>query len=189
MNRFVIMTVGMTHSGKTTFATELEKVMQQDAVVIDQDNHAEFINKHYMKLRPSEGPNMLKFSITNTIVAYAVEHSHMHILLSNSNLHEPSRRKVLRYFQEKGFQRILVYFELPYKLLEERVEKTQRHHKVFRNASSFSEILQRQRGSQQDRPGPEEAEYLFVIKDPCDFPVIIGQIQDLCMDNEQGELR
>lgn len=188
-NRFVIMTVGMTHSGKTTFATELEKVMQQEAVVIDQDNHAEFINKHYMKLRPSEGPNMLKFSITNTIVAYAVEHCHMHIILSNSNLHEPSRRKVLRYFQEKGFKRILVYFDLPYKLLEERVEKTQRKNKIFRNASSFSEILERQRGSQQDRPGPEEAEYLFVIKDPCDFPVIIGQIQDLCMKNEQGVLR
>ncbi|WP_339821368.1 ATP-binding protein [Paenibacillus sp. FSL R7-0216] len=185
--RFVIMTVGMTHSGKTTFATELEKVLQQDAVVIDQDNHAAFINAHYMKLRPSEGPNTLKFSITHTIVAYAVEHSHMHIILSNSNLHEPSRRNVLRYFQEKGFKRILVYFDLPFHLLEERVEKTQRKNKIFRNASSFSEVLDRQRDSKQDQPGLEEADYLFVIKDPRDFPVILGQIRDLCMDNERGE--
>ena len=51
MRRLVIMTVGKTHSGKTTFAKELESVLQQ-AVVIDQDNHAEFINSHYKKLRP-----------------------------------------------------------------------------------------------------------------------------------------
>ena len=38
-----------THSGKTTFAKELESVLQQ-AIVIDQDNHAEFINSHYKKL-------------------------------------------------------------------------------------------------------------------------------------------
>lgn len=60
MNRFVIMTVGMTHSGKTTFAVALETAMEPDAVVIDQDNHAAFINDHYRKLRPSEGPKYVK---------------------------------------------------------------------------------------------------------------------------------
>lgn len=41
MNRLVIMTVGITHSGKTTFAKELESVLQQ-AVVIDQDNKSSY---------------------------------------------------------------------------------------------------------------------------------------------------
>lgn len=40
MNRLMIMTVGKTHSGKTTFAKEVESVLQQ-AVVVDQDNHAD----------------------------------------------------------------------------------------------------------------------------------------------------
>lgn len=186
-NRYVIMTVGMTHSGKTTFARELETVMPQ-AVVIDQDNHAAFINAHYMKLRPSEGPNTLKFSITNTIVDYAVEHSHLHIILCNSNLHGPSRRNVLRYFLEQGFKRILVCFDLPLSLLEERVEKTQRNKTIFRSASSFREILERQSGLKQDRPGTEEAEYRFVIQDLSDVPATIRQIRDLCLENEQGEL-
>ncbi|WP_233354871.1 hypothetical protein [Paenibacillus sp. JZ16] len=53
------MTVGKTHSGKTTFANELESVFQE-AAVIDQDNHAEFINSHYKKLLPIEGPNRIK---------------------------------------------------------------------------------------------------------------------------------
>ncbi|MEA3569113.1 ATP-binding protein [Paenibacillus phoenicis] len=131
----------MTHSGKTTFAAELEIAMEPDAVVIDQDNHAAFINAHYRKLRPSEGPNTLKFSITNTIVTYAVDHSSMHIILSNSNLHEPSRRDVLRFFQEKGFKRILVYFDLPLNLLEERINRTQRNKTIFRSASSFQGSL------------------------------------------------
>ena len=43
MNRFVIMTVGKTHSGKTTFAKALEEEMT-NSVVIDQDNHAEFLH-------------------------------------------------------------------------------------------------------------------------------------------------
>ncbi|WP_281366858.1 AAA family ATPase [Paenibacillus plantarum] len=47
MNRLVIMTVGITHSGKTTFANELESALQQ-AVVIDQDNHA--FSYHFKQL-------------------------------------------------------------------------------------------------------------------------------------------
>lgn len=46
MKRFVIITVGKTHSGKTTFARELEKEFPH-SFVMDQDNQAEFINSHY----------------------------------------------------------------------------------------------------------------------------------------------
>ena len=46
MNRLVIMTVGKTHNGKTTFAKALEKEMP-NSVVIDQDNHAEFLHTYY----------------------------------------------------------------------------------------------------------------------------------------------
>ncbi len=59
MNRFVIITVGKTHSGKTTFAKKLEKQLC-NSIVIDQDNHAEFINTFYKKLLPKHGPNTIK---------------------------------------------------------------------------------------------------------------------------------
>jgi predicted kinase len=176
MNRLVIMTVGKTHSGKTTFAKELESVLQQ-AVVIDQDNHAEFINKHYKKLRPIEGPNTLKFSLTNTIVEYATEQSNLHIILSNSNLYEQARTNVLRYFHEKEFVSIIVYFDLPVELLKERVEQTQRTKAIFRSASSFLEVLERQEISKQVQPREDEANYIFVIKDPNKIMEIIQQIK------------
>jgi Tfp pilus assembly ATPase PilU len=46
MKRLVIITVGKTHSGKTTFARALEKELN-NSFVMDQDNHAEFINTYH----------------------------------------------------------------------------------------------------------------------------------------------
>ena len=51
MQRLIIMTVGLTHSGKTTFAKTLEKELP-NSVVIDQDNHAEFLHTYYQPLLP-----------------------------------------------------------------------------------------------------------------------------------------
>jgi predicted kinase len=178
MNRLVIMTVGKTHSGKTTFAKEVESILQQ-AIVIDQDNHAEFINKHYKKLRPNEGPNTLKFTITNTIVEYATEQSNLHIILSNSNLYKQGRANVLHYFHEKGFRSIIVYFELPIEILIERAERTQRSKAIFRSASSFMEVLERQEKSKQEKPTKGEATYLFVIKNPEEITEVFQQIKEI----------
>ena len=57
----VIITVGKTHSGKTTFARALEKQLN-NTFVMDQDNHAEFINTNYKNLQPKKGSNTLKHS-------------------------------------------------------------------------------------------------------------------------------
>lgn len=175
MDRLVVMTVGKTHSGKTTFAKELESVLQQ-AIVIDQDNHAEFINEHYKKLRPIEGPNTLKFSVTDAIVNYATEQSNFHIILSNSNLNKSGRAKVLRYFHNKEFKSIIVYFDLPDDLLKDRVIRTQRSKAIFRSASSFLEVLERQENLLEIQPSKDEANYIFIIKDPNNTAEVIQQI-------------
>lgn len=176
MGRLMIMTVGKTHSGKTIFAKELESVLQQ-AVVIDQDNHAEFVNNYYKKLRPIEGPNTLKFTVTNIIVEYATKQSDFHLILSNANLHGAGRAPVLRYFQEEGFTRIIVHFKLPVEILKERVEKTERSKVIFRNASSFMEVLQRQEKLKADEPTKEEADYLFIIKNPDETHEVMQKIK------------
>lgn len=178
MNRFVIMTVGKTHSGKTTFAKQLEAELKQ-AVVIDQDNHAEFINKHYLKLRPTAGANTIKFAITNLIVEYAVQQSHLHIILSNSNLSKQGRSNVLRYFHDHGFNRIVVYFDLPVEVLKERIEHSQRTKEIFRSATSFQEVLERQEWKGLDAPAEEEADHFFVIKSSNEAEDIIHQIKAL----------
>lgn len=70
MKRIFIITVGKTHSGKTTFANSLKRVLN-NSIVIDQDNHAEFINTFYKKPLPKQGANTIKYAITQTIVDYA----------------------------------------------------------------------------------------------------------------------
>ncbi len=101
MKRFVIITVGKTHSGKTTFAKYLEQKLPH-SLVIDQDNHAEFINKYYRGLIPSKGPNTIKYTITQTIVDYAVNQTNDHLIICNSNRARKGRLDLLHYFQQKG---------------------------------------------------------------------------------------
>lgn len=60
MNKLAIITVGKTHSGKTTFAKALEKELL-NSVVIDQDNHAEFLNTYSESMRST---SILRTAIT-----------------------------------------------------------------------------------------------------------------------------
>ncbi|WP_407944530.1 ATP-binding protein [Paenibacillus xylanivorans] len=73
-------------------------------------------------------------------------------------MNNSGRAKVLRYFHNKGFKSIIVYFDLPNDLLKDRVIRTQRSKAIFRSASSFLEVLE------------------IIIKDPNNTAGIIQQI-------------
>ncbi|WP_257350991.1 ATP-binding protein [Pseudalkalibacillus decolorationis] len=102
----MIITVGKTHSGKTIFAKSLEQQLN-NSLVIDQDNHAEFINTFYKTLLPKQGPNTIKYAITQTIVDYAVNQTNFHLILCNSNCSQKYRLDLLAHFHNKGFTSIL----------------------------------------------------------------------------------
>jgi adenylate kinase family enzyme len=167
MKRLVIITVGKTHSGKTTFAKALEQQMH-NSLVIDQDNHAEFINTYYKTLLPKQGPNTIKYAITQTIVDYAVNQTNFHLILCNSNRARKGRVDLLSHFQNKGFISILVNFDIPDHILQARVAKSQRSTTVFRSASTFEEVLIRQQAESHKvdvtAPIKGEADHFFVIK-------------------------
>jgi deoxyadenosine/deoxycytidine kinase len=178
------MTVGKTHSGKTTFATALEQELA-NSIVIDQDNHGEFINTFYKKLQPKQGPNTLKHAISRLIVDYAIEQSDFHLIICNSN----RNRKVRLYFLEQlfhknGFISILVHFDIPDHVLLARVTKSQRSTNIFRGAySNFEEVLTRQQADslKEDVTDPVEgeADHLFVIKDNEEVDFVIQKIVHL----------
>lgn len=183
MTRRVIITVGKTHSGKSTFAAELERHLPHSAV-IDQDNHAEFINTYYRALRPAQGPNTIKYAITHTIVDYAVRHTDRHLILCNSNRSRDGRTKLLDYFRQYGFESIIVFFDLPEQVLRERVAGSQRTEAIFRTAASFNEVLDRQIAASQDGqaadPAAGEADYLFVVTDSNQVQSVLHAIAALC---------
>jgi len=181
MKRLVVITVGKTHSGKTTFARALEKELD-NSFVMDQDNHAEFINTYYKSLQPKIGPNTLKYALSRLIVDYAKENTNFNLIICNSNRNRKGRLYLLEeLFPKKAFIRILVHFEIPDDVLQKRVTQSQRSTKIFRGAyTTFEEVLLRQQveSHKEDITDPEEgeADYLFVIRDNKEVGAIIKKI-------------
>ncbi|MDF9557341.1 AAA family ATPase [Bacillus tropicus] len=184
MKRLVIITVGKTHSGKTTFAKALEKELPH-SFVMDQDNQAEFINTHYEKLQPAEGPNTFKHGLSKFIVDYAKEHTSLHLIISNSNRSRNSRMYLLNeLFQKEEYVRILVHFDIRDDVLYERVSRSTRSTNIFRGGySNFKEVLDRQQDEllHEDVVDPieNEADYLFVIRNSKDVNSTIEEIVHL----------
>ncbi|HDR7966490.1 AAA family ATPase [Bacillus pacificus] len=187
MKRFVIITVGKTHSGKTTFAEALEKELSH-SFVMDQDNQAEFINTHYEKLQPAKGPNTFKHGLSKFIVDYAKEHTSLHLIISNSNRSKNGRLYLLNeLFPQNEYVRILVHFEIPDDVLYERVARSTRSTNIFRGSySSFKEVLNRQQAESLHEdvvdPIENEADYLFVIRNNKDVNFTIEEIVHLAKD-------
>jgi len=176
MNRFVIMTVGKTHSGKTTFSKSLEKEMH-NSVVIDQDNHAEFLQKHYQNILPTQGENSIKYAITQTILDYVVNATNCHLILCNSNRNRVGRMKLLEHLKSKGFTTIIVNFNIPENVLKDRVNHSQRSTTILRTVSTFEEVLIRQNKESNQgnviEPQEDEVDYFFVIKKSDDVQSVI----------------
>ncbi|MGX7630596.1 ATP-binding protein [Bacillus thuringiensis] len=187
MKRLVIITVGKTHSGKTTFAKALEKEVSC-SFVMDQDNQAEFINTHYEKLQPAEGPNTFKHGLSKFIVDYAKGHTNLHLIISNSNRSKNERLYLLNeLFPQNKNVRILAHFYIPNDVLYERVARSTRNTNIFRGGyASFKEVLDRQQTESLHNdvidPVENEADYLFVIRNSKDANSTIEEIIHLAKD-------
>jgi tRNA uridine 5-carbamoylmethylation protein Kti12 len=179
MKRLLVLTVGKTHSGKSTFARLLEKELS-NSFVMDQDNHAEFINTYYRNLQPKQGPNTLKHAISRLIVDYAKEQTDSHLIICNSNRYQKGREYLLKeLFPPEAFVRILVHFDIPDHVLKGRVSQTERNTKIFRSASTFEEVLKRQQAEMVTDPVEEESDHLFVIRDSNGVKSVIQRIVEI----------
>lgn len=113
MKRLAIITVGKTHSGKTTFAKTLENKLNH-SFIMEQDNTADFLHTYYQKLLPKQGANTLKHSISKVIVDYAKEYTDCHIIACSANRTRKGRTYLLEDIYDKHeFVRILVHFDIP----------------------------------------------------------------------------
>ncbi|MGE7885316.1 ATP-binding protein [Bacillus sp. NPDC094077] len=187
MKRLVIITIGKTHSGKTTFARALERALP-NSFIMDQDNQAEFINTHYEKLQLTEGPNILKHGLSKFTVDYAKEHTTLHLIICNSNRSKNGRLYLLNeVFPQHKYVRILVHFDIPDDVLYERVARSKRSTNIFRgNYSSFEEVFNRQQAESLHEdvmdPIENEADYLFVIRDNTETDSVIKEIIHITKD-------
>ncbi|WP_335871842.1 AAA family ATPase [Bacillus sp. 2205SS5-2] len=181
MKRLVIITVGKTHSGKTTFAKALERKLT-NSFIMDQDNNAEFLNTYYQNILPKQGPNILKHSISKVIVDYAKEHTDFHIIASSANRTKKGRKYLLEEIYDKNaFVSILVHFEIPDEILHKRITNSQRNTHILRGPySNFEEVLNSQQAGSMNEdvldPQEGEADYLFVVRDNKEVDSVIKEI-------------
>ena len=181
MKRLVIITVGKTHSGKTTFARMLEKQLK-NSFVMDQDNHADFINTYYSNLLPKQGPNTLKHSLSELIVDYAKNNTELHFIICNSNRSRTGRMHLLKeIFSSDDFIRIIVHFDIPDEILQERIYNSNRNTNIFRGEyKNFENVLSKQQADSLKKdvvdPTQEEADYLFIIKGEAEVNSVIHNI-------------
>ena len=176
--RFAVLTVGKTHSGKTTFARELAGQLEP-CVIIDQDIHAAFLNTHYRMLSPEHEPYTLKYAVTNIILERALE-TNLHVILCNANRSRKARLKLLRKLSASERTCVLVHFAIPDELLQERVAQTTRSTRILRTSANFQDVLTRQKleSTQPDftPPAKTEAEHYFELKHSTDSSKIIETI-------------
>lgn len=180
--RLAVITVGMTHSGKTTFAHQLQARLP-NSVVVDQDTHAAFLNTHYRGIVPTEGPNHLKFAVSRAIVDYAVDRTAAHLIFCNANRSGAARARLLDRLARAGFTTVLVDFRIAEDLLRQRVAVSDRSTDVLRSSTSFAEVLARQQQASSDPdtavPATGDADHLFQVDRSEDAPAVLQAILEI----------
>ena len=165
MKRLVIMTIGKTHSGKTTFGKQLEKELP-NSIVIDQDNHATFLNTHYEKLVPTNSLNKLKIGLSQYILKYSIDNTDFNIVISSSNLSKQGRLLLFeQFFPSDDWTRIFVYFNYSNDTLQRRIAKTTRSTSIFRNKQMTFESLLVRHGEQIEPPSENEADIIIHVNE------------------------
>jgi len=165
----LIMFIGKTHSGKTTFAKELE-IIKKDLLVLEADPIALFMRENFPKLRELDDKEhggafknaSLKYRLFLLLLEFAMSFGRT-IILSNSNMYERGRKLVFSLAKKYKYKVIGVYFNFPEEFLINRIKKSKRTTKILRVSKDFNELIINQRTRMQV-PNPKEFDKFYEIK-------------------------
>ncbi|WP_410501276.1 AAA family ATPase [Exiguobacterium acetylicum] len=177
--RTVLLTIGPTHAGKTTFAKKLAQLLSS-SLIIDQDLQARFLLEHYSELVPTEGANHIKYDLTKWLMDRAISSSIETIILCNANLTRTGRKQLLQHFPRSTFRSILVWFDLPEATLVDRLTHSTRDGSEIRGDSSYDEIYQRQR---IEPPVPGEADNIVRFRSTKDVDTFLEHVTNQAFDS------
>ncbi len=179
----MIAMCGKTHSGKTTFGKKLLPLLPK-TVLIDHDVVAGFLNKEFHEIhndsdilssRTPTNPD-LRLLIPQLIYDYSLRNGYNTILTASH-----SRREIRR--QQKDIAKkhdaifILIFFNLPISVLENRIQSTNRSTSVL-HTRNFAEELTRQHSFFEDA-APDEADYFYEITNDQDAEQVENKLKEL----------
>lgn len=167
-NKTLIMLIGKTHSGKTTFANELKEQIK-DLLVLEADPIAAFMEKDFPELRKNDynDPSgafkkiSLKVKTFLLFVEFAMSLGKP-IILSNSNMYIEGRKLVFSLCKKFNYRVVGVYFDFPEELLVDRIKTSGRDTVVLRKSVNFPDLIVNQRTRMQPPESSEFDEFLVV---------------------------
>lgn len=180
---YTLLTIGKTHTGKSTFANELLKEIQ-NGVILETDLIALFLRANYPKLhaldvdhKGSFSSPSLKFLLFRTVLSFALEQN-VNIIMSNSNMYQNGRKDVLSIIKQYSTKSIGLYFNYPEEIILERVKVSKRDTSVLSVSKDFEELVVNQRTRFQP-PNETDFDYFFEVKNVTELLAIKDTILKL----------
>lgn len=166
------MTVGKTHSGKTTFGMELAKKIKQSCV-LDADILSEFLKTTYPILYQSDWKEnskektqwyYLKVSLMIEIFKRALK-TDATIISTAANSNKKIRRRGRSLTHRAWRKLIMIYFNRPENILLDRIKKSTRSKICLTHSKDFKDLLINKQKKLFEHPSPKEADIFFEIND------------------------
>ncbi len=170
-DKILIMLIGKTHCGKTTFAAKLKDEVP-NALVLEADPIAVFMKEKFSDLSNLDDQEhngnfdnvSLKYRTFLLFLEFALSLGRP-IVLSNSNMWQKGRIMVFDLCKKFGYKVVGLYFDFPEELILSRAEISDRSTNILRTSKSFKELIINQRSRMQP-PESSEFDELIVAKSP-----------------------
>ncbi len=187
MQKYAIMMIGKTHSGKTTLARQLAKNLR--GIVLETDNLALFLKKEFPidfdadKEHSGSFDNpSLKIKLFETILEHAIATGRYLPILSNSNLHQKLRDKLIEKLHRHDYEVIGIFLDLSEEDLKERVKMTQKSTDVLSISKDFNILIDKQRKILA-KPKAKEFDYFLKIQNEGVIKSTIDEIKKIIANN------
>lgn len=177
----MIMLVGKTHTGKTTFG-RLLKERVANLIVLETDPIALFLREHFAEVAYVDDKEhtgkfekvALKFQLFQTIFERALE-IEKPLVLSNSNMWKEGRKRILEQCKKAGRPTTGIHFDLPIEVLKERAVVSGRDKRVLRTSQHFAELLERQENRMQV-PDPSEFDEFYIVHSQAEYDLMLERL-------------
>lgn len=181
-NKYIIMLVGYTHSGKTTFAKNFIK-NNKDFTMIDNDEIASFLNKtyplvvhsNYNKIKRNFKEPNLKFLISTEIFKFSLK-ANLNIIHASGNLGKDARLLVTNNAKKFGYKLITVYFNLPRDILLNRIKNSKKPKDCFKLSKNWDQVFEKQELYAELPPSKKNTIY-YEIQDKEDYQKVLKELQ------------
>ena len=170
--QYVVMTVGKTHSGKSTFGKEIAKKLSASCL-LDFDVLVEFLKTTYPWLyeaslfktkKEAEHAHYISLDLRKIIFKESLK-TNLPILFTSANVLKKLRNEFCSFARKAKKKIIMVYFNWPEEILIKRVETTIRSKACLSRSSDFKDLLVNRQSKIFEAPDKKEADIFLEITD------------------------